>query len=341
LVRGCSVENCPNRHIGKGYCGKHYQKFRRYGNPLYVPDAKEISKKLSRSLKGKKRSDAIRKKMSESSKRENLSDATLKRMSESHIGKTPWNKGKMDVYSDATLKRMSESSKRENLSDATLKRMSESAKKKPSVRDSTRMKMSEASKQIWTDKNYQEKMSESSKRENLSDATLKRMSESSKRENLSDATLKRMSESQSTPERKAQQRETLRKIRHNQTSPTNPELTIMKILTDNGIKYKFNPNVEYLTLENEHRKKEIDFLIKPKKIIEFNGYRHYDNRDFKPDDVVTHHNKPTKCQDIWDEEDTVLNQIKKEGYKILIVWDWDLKKNLDKTTKKILKFAKS
>ena len=29
------------------------------------------------------------------------------------------------------------------------------------------------------------------------------------------------------------------------------------------------------------------------------------------------------------------------GYKVLVVWESELKKELDKTTKKILKFAKS
>jgi G:T-mismatch repair DNA endonuclease (very short patch repair protein) len=268
--------------MAKGFCQKHYDKLKLYGNPLHAIDPKETAKKISEAnkgrpspMKGKKQTEETKRKISKSSMGKNLgkrypgelnpffgkkhSDESKKTMSELKKGIASWNKGKVGIYSKETLEKMSKSSKI----------------------------------------------------------------------------------IQNRPDVKQANRERLRDIRHNQTSPTNPELTIMKILTDNGIKYKFNPNVEYLTLENEHRKKEIDFLIKPKKIIEFNGYRHYDNRDFKPDEVVTHHNKPTKCQDIWDEEDTVLNQIKKEGYKILIVWDWDLKKNLDKTTKKILKFAKS
>ena len=57
--------------------------------------------------------------------------------------------------------------------------------------------------------------------------------------------------------------------------------------------------------------------------------------------MVTHHNKLKKCQDIWNEEDTVLNQIKKQGYRILIIWGMDLEKDIENTTKKILKFAKS
>jgi G:T-mismatch repair DNA endonuclease (very short patch repair protein) len=185
------------------------------------------------------------------------------------------------------------------------------------------------------------KLSESAKGRKHSVAAKRKMSESSKRENLSAETLQKMSESHSTPEQKQRQRKVLRNNQHNQTSPTIPESKIMEILTTAGIKYKFNPNVDYLTSENKHHKKEVDFLIKPKKIIEFNGYRHYDNRNFKPNDIVIHHNKSTTCQDIWNEEKMILQQIKNEGYRILIIWDMDLKKDIENITKKILKFAKS
>ena len=100
-------------------------------------------------------------------------------------------------------------------------------------------------------------------------------------------------------------------------------------------------NVEYHNNERKIRKKEIDFLIKPKKIIEYNGYYHFDNRKFKPNDVIIVHDKSTIVKDVWKQEKTVLNQIKKEGYRILIIWELDLKKDIENTRKKILKFAKS
>ena len=32
--RICSVENCPNRAIARGYCGKHWSRWSKYGDPL-------------------------------------------------------------------------------------------------------------------------------------------------------------------------------------------------------------------------------------------------------------------------------------------------------------------
>ena len=85
--------------------------------------------------------------------------------------------------------------------------------------------------------------------------------------------------------------------------PNIPEKIIGKILEGIGIKFKFLQDIDYKTMENKQSSKEIDIVWKDsvgnKKIIEYNGYRHYDNRVFKPDDTVNHHNKPTKCQDIW------------------------------------------
>jgi hypothetical protein len=125
--------------------------------------------------------------------------------------------------------------------------------------------------------------------------------------------------------------------------PNIPEKIIGKILEGIGIKFKFLQDIDYKTIENKQSSKKIDIVWKDsvgnKKIIEYNGYRHYDNRVFKPNDMVNHHNKPTKCQDIWNAEDTVLNQIRKEGYQILIIWGDDFLNAYENEVKRIIEFA--
>ena len=134
-------------------------------------------------------------------------------------------------------------------------------------------------------------------------------------------------------------------MRKSTVKPNKQETAIGEMLSGIGIKCKFLQNVHYTTLDNKSDSKEMDIVWKDsmgnKKIIEYNGRFHFDPREHKPEEIHEVHNKPTKCQDIWDKENMILKQIRKEGWKILVVWQLDWKKERDKTTKKILKFANS
>ena len=135
--------------------------------------------------------------------------------------------------------------------------------------------------------------------------------------------------------------EHLYKSGYGQIKPNKRESQIGQILTDAEIRFKFHRIIEYQTLQNEHRKKEVDLFIRPKKIIEHNGtYNHADPRKYKSDDLIREHGKMIKASEIWDREKIILKQIKKQGYKILVIWEEDLLKDVENTTKKILKFAK-
>jgi len=132
------------------------------------------------------------------------------------------------------------------------------------------------------------------------------------------------------------------KSNYNQIKPNKRESQIGQILTDAEIRFKFHRNIEYQTLQNEHRKKEVDIFIRPKKIIEHNGtYNHADPRKYKPDDLIREHGKMIEAREIWKREKIILKQIKKQGYKILVIWEEDLLHDMEHTTKKILKFAKT
>jgi len=135
----------------------------------------------------------------------------------------------------------------------------------------------------------------------------------------------------------------LRNTRKNIVRPNKPEKAIGEMLTALDIKFKFFKDVSYKTLENKPTSKEMDLVWKDsngnKKIIEYNGRYHFDPRENKPDDIVTIHGKSRNCENIWDEETMILNQIRKEGYEILVIWQMDFLKDIENTTKKILRFA--
>jgi len=261
LARICSVSGCKNKHKGRGYCGKHLQRLRKWGDVNFVPDPKIANAKRAKAAKGRKVSQKTRQKISKANS--NPSKETRKKLSEARKGI----------------------------------KFSNEHKKKLSI---------ERKKRITTEETKQ-----------------------------------KMSKTMSSPKYAEIARQNLRTARHNQVKPNKRESQIGQILTEAEIRFKFHRNVDYQTIENKHRKKEVDIFIKPKKIIEHNGtYNHADPRKYKPDDLIREHNKMVKASEIWKREKIILNQIKKQGYKILVIWEQDLLQDTENTTKKILRFAR-
>ena len=49
--------------------------------------------------------------------------------------------------------------------------------------------------------------------------------------------------------------------------------------------------------------------------------------------------KEIKVKEVWQEDKNIINGMEEQGYKVLVVWESELKDELDKTTKRILKFV--
>ncbi len=62
-------------------------------------------------MRTRQHSEETRRKLSIAQKGKRHSEETLRKMSESHMGHTPWNKGRKGVYSEETLKKISKSLK--------------------------------------------------------------------------------------------------------------------------------------------------------------------------------------------------------------------------------------
>jgi hypothetical protein len=351
-VNFCHVVDCKEKHVAKGFCKSHYKRWTRYGDPLFIPDPVE----------------------------------TKRKQSTSKLGNTPWNKDKTDVFSEESLTKMSQSHKK-NPSPSLFKKGKDNimfGKKGP--------------KNPFYGKKHTEKSNEKNRQKHLgkkaSDETRKKQSEKKKdvpltqshRDNISKSKkgpknpmygkkgkdspffghhhteeVKRQKSIQSKefanrPEVKEAQREVLRRSRKNQQKPNKPELKIKNILTDSGL--IFNPEQDlnkfiqssnqsnfgmFINIPFSHPKlqqkfKETDFLIPPNKIIEHNGtFDHADPRIHSPDKKI--HDRT--AEEIWKKEKMILDSLSKEGYKILVIWEQDLLKDEVNTAEKILKFAKS
>jgi len=308
----------------------------RYGDPLHIPNPEETKRKQSEAKKGL----------------------------------VPWNKGKTEVYSEESLKKMSISQKKNTSSHFKKGKQNtmfgKKGKKNPmfgkTLSKEARQKISLANTGRKHSKESRKNMSLGQKGKKLSETAKKNISESKKgkknpmfgktgkdnpffgRHHTEEVKRQKSIQSKefaNRPEVKEAQREVLRKSRHNQVKPNNRESQIGQILTEAEIRFKFHRNVDYQTIENEHRKKEVDIFIGHKKIIEHNGtYSHADPRKYKPDDLIREHGKMIKASEIWKREKIILNQIKKQGYKILVIWEQDLLKDTENTKNKILKFAR-
>jgi len=86
MVKICSIDGCNEKHEAKGFCQKHYDKLKNYGNPLHVVDPEETKRKISAAkkgrlgpTKGRKLSEEHKRKISEALTGKKHSDATRKK----------------------------------------------------------------------------------------------------------------------------------------------------------------------------------------------------------------------------------------------------------------------
>ena len=341
----CTFDGCNNKHKGRGYCDKHLQRLRNHGNVNYVPDPKIKSAKLSKAGKGHPVSKQTRNKISVSNKK----SWTPKRRKEASENQTGVK------LSEATKKKLSIINTGKKLSPETLKKMSiglSGLKRSPQQRKN----MSEGRMGMKFSKEHLKNLVTSHTGHKDSEITRKRKSTSITKAWANPELRQKMSVIQSTPERKQLQRDVMRKVRHNQQKPNMKELKIKKILTDAG--FVFNPeqnlnkfiktssesnfgmfiNVPFSHPELQQKYKEVDFLIPPNKIIEHNGtYDHADSRKYSADSKI----RATTAKNIWKREKMILDSLKKENYKILVIWQHELDKDTENTAKTILKFVKS
>ncbi len=332
-------------------------------------------KRISEANKGRVVSETTRKKMSMSLKGRKITEETKRKMSLSSKGQTSWNKGKKGVMpepwnkgkktSEATKRKLSEAGKGRKHSEITKRKISESNKGKnkgKKISESTKEKIRKANTGKKHSKETKTKQSESHKgkknpmygetspnkgkkttkeirdkiRKTLTGFKHTEASKKKMREKIvSEETKEKLKKIANTPKRIQLQRE----IRARQKFPSKDskiELQTQKILTDAGIEFEKHVAIKYT-----NRYHQADILIRPNKIIEVNGYYHFDPRIYDSKQEVRMRNKTITPKKVWDAEKLMLNHLRKLGYEILVVWDWDLKKDLEKITKKILKFAKA
>ena len=310
---------CDHPRIGKKiYCDMHYRRTLRRPDedPATTESRESINKKISDKLTNMTKSKEHR---------ANLRKSQLKtyrngRMSHRLGVKLP--QEQKDTHS-AKRKGMSTWMKDNTHTDATKQRMSEN---KTGSKDSEEAKLNKKKTHNRPDKLEESRL--------IGIATNADPIKKAKQ-------IASLKKTYSTEEGRSMQFERGRKAKHS-LIPKSTEVPTIKILEEAGIRFKHHKDVHIA----EHKKyglrptKNIDFLIRPNKIIEVNGtYDHADNRKYNADDLIRNHGKKIPAKEIWDREELTLNQIKKNNYKILVIWQMDLAKDYENTKKKIIEFA--
>ena len=160
-----------------------------------------------------------------------------------------------------------------------------------------------------TSKEIREKIRKSLTGKKASEATKKKM----RAKIISEETRKKLKMIANTPERIQLQRE----IRENQppmpSSDSKIAIQTRKILTDAGIKFKKEVKIKF-----ENRYNTADIVIGSNKIIEVNGYYHFDPRIHPAEKNFTYRKKIIKPTEVWAEEKEKLIKIRELSNKILM-----------------------
>lgn len=341
----------------------HYLRWKRHGNPLKLADPNETHKKLSNAHKGKITSVETRKKMSASMKKRKSNPNSLEALRLANKNRIGTKRPEIGEKVSASLKK--------KWIDPEYKKKMTLIRQKQFSNPKIISKMSKSQKTLWTDPEYKKRQSESHKGiiagmsgKKHSLETRIKLSKSHKgqipwsagkllpEKTKNKISMKKKKWFEDHPEEKE-----LQSIRVQKWLKENPEfrtqaserrskqifpfkdskieLQTQKILTTAGINFEKHIPIKYG--KSYH---QADILIRPNKIIEVNGdYWHFNPKFYRAEQQVKIRKKIVKAKDIWDKEELMLNKLREMGYEILIIWGYDLKKNLEQITKTILEFA--
>ena len=230
------------------------------------------------------------------------------------------NKGRK--VSDETRRKIGAKHKGKKLTLEHRKKISEVQKDRKQSEETVR-KRAESNRGKKRSKEFSENLSKRMKGKIVSTVTRKKQSE--KRKVISNR-----------PEVKQKQRE----VRAKQKFPfkdSKPEVLTQFILEKNNIDF-----IKHKTFKFEKSFHQADIVIEPDKVIEVNGdYWHFNPKKYDGKSIQKKRGKEIKAEDVWEYDKYLIDGMEQHGYRVLVVWESELKDELDKTTKKILKFAKS
>lgn len=97
-------------------------------------------------------------------------------------------------------------------------------------------------------------------------------------------------------------------------------------------------NKEYYFLSSKNKKIYLDFVYENKNIEFYGDYWHANPKIYLKDSELNIMGKKVKAKNIWKKDKLKLNEIKKLGFKTLIIWEKDFRNNNEEIVNKCLNF---
>lgn len=314
-LRTCSVDGCENKIKSNGYCSKHVQAWRKYGDPLGRADPEETKRKQRKPKSKEHRANQSKtvKAQYDAGERvspmkgKNHSQEAKDKVSQANKGKPSWNKGKTTPESVT-----------QKISKTRLERIAEG-------------KIISSRK----GKTHTPEAKEKNRKAHLG----KKMSEEAK---------KNMSIAQNQPETLQNNRDRFAKQTKGKNKETVPEKLLQQMCNEIGIEFIKQHNVK-LGFQNH----DVDIFIEPNICLEADGDRPHANPNpyvipsrtstqqpgYKPNDVIYPKGKsrkqPRLAKDIWETDKKITAKLEELGYVVLRFWHSELETNREKCIEKI------
>ena len=118
--------------------------------------------------------------------------------------------------------------------------------------------------------------------------------------------------------------------------------TKIEVLTQSILEKNNIPFLKHKNFKLSNSNHQADIVIEPDKVIEVNGdYWHFNPKIYDAESTQKLRDKSILAKEKWAYDKYLIEGMESQGYRVLVVWESELKKELAKTTKKILKFALS
>lgn len=117
---------------------------------------------------------------------------------------------------------------------------------------------------------------------------------------------------------------------------SSPHRLLSAALVKHGIEHRNEVAVYNATIFSKYKSPRIDIVIGENFAVEvFGDYFHANPAKYKSSDLISRFNGKTEARQIWAEDTDRIEKLQKCGYRVMVIWEADIKRNLQQVLKDI------